>query len=208
MSLRTDYFLTWTPFMAFDAGYVTADGCITTDDGRPRGLKLGCQTRDEEVILGIRDRLGSHHSVHRDSVRRSTSVCIYSKRLAESLIRCCGILPRKSFLDLAFPDVPDEFLPHFVRGYLTGDGCVSRSKRGQTTVSFFGTRSFIAGLADRINAATGVSRKNVLHIRRTTYAVLWSRRTDLEILYAWLFPPGHYPCLRRKRDLLAAAVLR
>lgn len=208
MTLKFDYFLTWSPTVAFDVGYIRADGCIMAEQGRLRALKLGCQTRDEELILGLRDRLGSNHVVYRNPVLRCTTVSIYSRKIAETLVEHHNILPRKSFLDLPFPDVPQDFLPYFVLGYLIGDGCISRSKRGQTSVSFFGTRTFIGGLADRVAAATGLVRSRVFHVRSTTYGVQWGSRSDLNTLYHWLFPPGQYPYLPRKKQVLAEAVLR
>ena len=56
--LRKDYFETWTSSMAYDLGYITADGTIQTS-----GLKLACEQSDREILVGFKERLRSHHSL-------------------------------------------------------------------------------------------------------------------------------------------------
>ena len=45
-----------------------------------------------------------------------------------------GCIPNKS-LTLTFPDfINDELLPHFIRGYFDGDGCIWNGKRKKVVV--------------------------------------------------------------------------
>ena len=45
-------------------------------------------------------------------------------------LRQYGIIPNKTYLTKHLPNIPKEFLPHFLRGLLDGDGWISIDKSG------------------------------------------------------------------------------
>lgn len=80
----------------------------------------------------------------------------FSKRLRE-----LGVTTNKSF-NLQFPtkeQVPHPLLPHFIRGYFDGDGCISIGRRklghkSSAIVNIVGSRSFILQLQRVIESVT------------------------------------------------------
>jgi hypothetical protein len=52
---------------------------------------------------------------------------VQSKIMKADLIHLHGIKPNKSNT-VEFPNVPDEYMSHFIRGYFDGDGHIYRSK--------------------------------------------------------------------------------
>jgi hypothetical protein len=68
-----------------------------------------------------------------------------------------GISKRKS-LTLEFPNIPDEYFWHFVRGYFDGDGSICLVK-GKPVVSFVGSVSFVEGLSAAIHRKLNISKK-------------------------------------------------
>ncbi len=208
-SVNEDYFETWTPNMAYALGYIWADGSIN------RGLDqlfLNCVTEDEAILLAIRADMGSTHKVrttaadsrHGRNSRGQTGCAICSGKLIASLHDQHGLRPNKSRLDLPFPAVPDEYMPHFVRGYFDGDGCVNYASNGERTLTIWlcGTRSFLAGMQEAICRLTNV-RKNKLSCQHGLYSTQWSSRQDVFALAGWLYPAGDYIFLPRKRDKVA-----
>ena len=109
--------------MAYDLGYIWGDGSTgyVTGTTKPQNLHLKCKTADENIILGIRDRLGSNHKITRgvrllDSGNLSyyTTVTISNSEITRTLIEDHGVLPGKSFKNLHFPkNIPDDLFCHF-----------------------------------------------------------------------------------------------
>lgn len=204
-----DYFDSWSPPMAYDLGYLFADGNVNQ---AMTSIQLRCCTRDESIILGIRERLQSSNKLVRKrivekngTVTFRTNCSIGSVRLVKSLIERHGLVPNKTCADSPFPYVPEEFLPHFLRGSLDGDGTVSRTiHRGMPVcyLSWLGTHKFIRGLKNRVMSAIPVSETKTHAKRHNLLYVKWGAEGDLQQLCDFLYPPGEYPFLARKRERL------
>jgi hypothetical protein len=200
-TLKVDYFKKWSSVMAYDLGYIWADGSVS--DPQEQGiLTLRCKSEDEEIVLGVRTRLGSNHTINRRL--GMTRVHITSKPLVESLINDCGVLPCKSELDLHFPCVPSIYLSEFCRGYFDGDGCVHQSKRGELRVLFLGSHRFIKDLHLLLCLTLGLTfNKPYLKEGSPTISVAeWSAQKDVEKLRDWLYPQGVFPALNRKKQIM------
>lgn len=53
-----------------------------------------------------------------------------------------GCFQKKTF-KLKFPEVSNELIKHFIRGYFDGDGCVTIDKEGTLNISIVGTIDFL-----------------------------------------------------------------
>lgn len=121
--VNEDYFKNWTAEMAYVLGFFAADGCLTVN--RQRGNKyIEFVSTDLEIMEKIKFALRSSHKI--SSRKRgqnwlvSYRLQIGSKVIYDSLVDL-GFIPNKSKV-LDFPEVPQAFLPHFIRGYFDGDG--------------------------------------------------------------------------------------
>jgi hypothetical protein len=147
--MKHDYFKTWTKEMAYYLGWIWADGNIS--DGK---LQLGCATEDEELILGFVNSVESKHKIIRKeagkhkkgyNIAAYTKISVYSQVMINDLIDLHGILPRKTYLNPDFPNIPKEFVPHFIRGYFDGDGSIYKTKN-KIGISIVGTKIFMEGM--------------------------------------------------------------
>ncbi|MBI4434667.1 hypothetical protein HY635_02520 [Candidatus Uhrbacteria bacterium] len=133
------FFDTWTPESAYVLGYFAADGCMFRN---PRGsYYLDFTSTDRELIILAKRLLQAPQHISAFPPKRRAKKIRYhlqigSKRLFKQL-RALGFTERKS-LTLRWPAVPSDVLPHFVRGYFDGDGCIGvgtyargRSRPGQ-----------------------------------------------------------------------------
>jgi hypothetical protein len=196
-NLDLDYFRRpWSANLAYIVGYIWADGSLfgDTKQGAPHSLGLCCHQRDRHIIWDIRTELGSTHTFTPFGRKVRTHIC--NHYFVQPLVERFGLLPNKSDLDLPYLRVPDQFLGHFTRGYLDGDGWVSR--RG-TSTALVGSRQFIGGLFLHIREVTGATPGTPEDSKRTLRRVRWTAERDLCLLYNFLYPPGEYLYGIRKR---------
>jgi hypothetical protein len=158
---------------AYFLGYLFADGC---NCGKYINFNIS------EKDLNMLERLNKlvhpggrplYKSNARDSTFRyngqiahtktNYTLSIYSAHMADAL-SSYGCTPRKTNT-LVFPVeiLSNEMLPHFVRGYFDGDGCIStygrRDAYTQGYVSIVSTRSFCNTIAEIIKNTLDVKSK-------------------------------------------------
>ncbi|MFD2925707.1 hypothetical protein [Halobacillus naozhouensis] len=93
-----------------------------------------------------------------------------------------NIKPKKS-LDLKFPHVPEQYLSHFVRGYIVGDGCIYEHKEFVNIVG--GSLNFMESLFD-ILVNQWIYDDKGLYLKRK-----YNRFTENRLLEKeskWLYP--------------------
>ncbi len=218
-TINEDYFRHWSAAMSYDLGYLHADGNI---DGNCRRLRLECSSNDECILESLKRRLGSTSPIKRrmraHQASNTMSSMSYSTIDSLKLVRCLvemhGIVPRKSFIDPPFPNIPQEFLPHYLRGLLDGDGCVSTTirhipmARGRILeqhcgrIEWLGTLQFMRGLKDAIHKSIDVSDTALAPKRKNLLRAVWCGIKDLTAIARFIYPIGEYPFLARKREKL------
>lgn len=210
VSLKVDYFSIWSVEVAYDLGYLVADGCVSL--GEHANLLLECQRGDEEIILGIRERLGSNHEIcRRVRVQRSgykslmTRVQITSLPLVLDLIHRHHVVPSKSTKVIQLPEAPPALWCHFARGWMDGDGCISSSDKRCVDPTFqvywAGQEDNLLTLQRVVKEQTGVDPNQLTspYDQSKIKVAAWSAIEDLRELRSWLYPLGKYPYLTRKR---------
>lgn len=143
--------------MYYILGFTCADGCVYK---RTLSWEISNKFISDKLLLEkFSKELGSYRVV--EERLKSFRLRINNVRLVKCLGEL-GIVANKTKI-LTFPDVPDEFLRHFIRGFLDGDGWISmRNKRKSNEVSLgfvCGSRAFIEELAKRIKS--NLSVKNI-----------------------------------------------
>lgn len=195
-----DYFeIIDTEEKAYWLGFLYADGCV----GKNRkdkngehpgcGVSLGLKLSDEEHIDKFIKAVGfngnkKYKEIHlNDKIFYSCEMSLNSVKMADDLIRL-GCVPRKSLI-LKFPtkeQVPDEFLFHFIRGYVDGDGTIGKQYKQHKTLHMYprlgicSNEQFLEGLLDR----TGWKRNMIRHDSRShACGIGWTSREYLDLLY-------------------------
>lgn len=129
-----------------------------------------------------------------------------SKEIREIFERY-GITARKS-LTLEFPDIPNDMLPHFIRGIFDGDGGIYVTKRkingryyDRTKVHFTsGSIPFLECLKDKIESKLGNNVKITKGTRCFIYA--FEAKKDVKAFGEWIYADGHFGG-ERKRSTFA-----
>lgn len=118
------FFDKWNPEMAYVLGYIYADGSVYPS---VRGSYINVTSIDRDTVYKIKNWLNSLHTIREEpstwpNGRTRYVLRIGNKNLYNSLVKL-GLYPNKS-LTVRLPNIPSQFLSHFVRGYFDGDGCV------------------------------------------------------------------------------------
>jgi len=184
------FFDTWTPEMAYVLGLFLSDGNVSFDR-KQAGIHFCAD--DYTLLEQVNRVMGSNRPV------RIYSNCSYlrfdSPVLCASLIKR-GCVPRKS-LKLDFPDVPQEFLSHFVRGYFDGDGSIHFNKPNTIKISFLGTKLFLDKLQSRLGSALKMKPRYLTRIKSIWRFYVYG--DDARALCAWMYKNSKGLYLERKR---------
>lgn len=134
--INKDFFKVWTKDMAWVLGMIYSDGHIVEDKA------FSISQKDANILEIIRNLLDSNHPFTGGDKTKLYTFCIGSKEMVKDLINH-GLTPKKS-LTLKFPYVPEEFLSHFIRGIIDGDGWVK--KEGSVMNVTSGSKDFAESL--------------------------------------------------------------
>lgn len=136
--VNEDFFKTWSHDMAWVLGMFITDGTVSRNTHT-----ISFSQKDEHILRLIAKIMEADYVLAPFGTTKTTpSIVIHSKKIKNDLEKL-GIKPNKS-LTVPFPDVPEEFLPSFVRGVIDGDGWVQR--KGYVINITTGSKVFAEGL--------------------------------------------------------------
>lgn len=129
-----DYFsVIDTEHKAYWLGLLYADGSVCYEDGTPR-LSIALKEEDKYLLEVFLNDLESNAMVKTYEKKSGkykgnhySGIYIRSKKLCDSL-ESHGCIRRKSTTKTFPTSIPDELIPHFIRGYFDGNGSVFISK--------------------------------------------------------------------------------
>jgi len=198
-SVNEDFFEAWSQDMAYILGLIFADGNISWDTERSyRALTITAREKDSSHLEKIRSILQSTKPLSYSKKTNSYRLIVNSKKLCEDLMGY-GLTPRKS-LSVKFPEVPEDYLKHFLRGVIDGDGNVRyvdrpRSPYFEITISS-GSRIFLEKMAEAISSI-GVYAK-VRKVNDNLFILQYSCKRGMA-LAEWIYQDANL-CLSRKLE--------
>lgn len=180
------YFKTWNSEMAYILGFLSADGCIVSNQ-----QTVSFAQKEKYLLEEIKSALESEHPIIVNSDTGVFILNIHSKIMKDDLVNLHGITPKKS-RTLKFPDIPEEYVSHFIRGYFDGDGYVSYRNFFISIVG--GSIQFMNRLKE-IFEQKGFEPNFTSH--ETHYRVYVSGRKTIKEFSNWIYQDKNI-CLIRK----------
>lgn len=155
-----NFFKQFTSNTAYVVGWIASDGCISS---RGKDVRIALKQTDKKMLEKIADMieftgeigLYSQYDSRYDKTYHKATLTLYSKELVQLLTQY-KLYPRKS-LDLQFPELDDQYLLPFIRGFFDGDGSICRHGPVQWRVSFVGPQNFLEKLQQVINRICKIS---------------------------------------------------
>jgi hypothetical protein len=139
---------------AYILGFLYTDGCIYKYT-----LSLKLQHKDSEIIESIANvfsKYGYNPKIRQVSSNNNKYIemKINSKYLVQILISKYNLTYRKTYSIIWPNNIPDKYMPDFLRGIIDGDGCIyEKSKRVHIEICS-ASNSFIKGLCNYISIIT------------------------------------------------------
>lgn len=192
-TVNESFFRKWSNEMAYVFGLALTDGCLTENN-------IVIAQKEPEILRNISDVMKSDIPVVKRSNNGGKShihtLTINRKSIVADLARL-GLTPNKS-LTVPFPDVPAEYLPHFIRGVIDGDGWVH--ERGYTCRITSGSAEFAEGLLSVLLARNYNARIETNNYGgNDVYRVVISGKNDIKRLGQWIYADCGVLFLARKR---------
>lgn len=167
----------FTEESAYLLGFIYADGNIAWNPKRGyQSLTITASAKDKDHLERIRSLLSSTKPLLYSVKTNSYRLIVSNKELCLRLMEL-GVMPKKSLI-LKFPTfIPKEYLRHFFRGVIDGDGnirYVDREKSPYFEITIAsGSESFSKDLIDAIDKQIDVTTK-LRKVKGNTYILQYS----------------------------------
>jgi hypothetical protein len=185
--------------MAYVLGYWWADGCMRIK-ANTGAHQIEIASNDREHLQTIAQIIGGKYFLRKVSPQANTYVIAFCSKEMYQDIESHGGTPRKS-RTIDFPNVPTEFLPHFVRGVVDGDGTLAWNGDRPIIQVYSGSRLFLNGLIADIAQNTGIPEP-LPQTNRENWTIKWST-IRAKCLAAWLYVDHPGLSLARKATIAA-----
>lgn len=190
---------------AYWLGFLYADGCVLskTKNGKiSYVLEVSLSIEDISHLERLKMCLKSNSPIKIKLVKNKYQACritICNKKICEDLIKL-GCTPRKS-LTLTFPNeeqLPKELIPHFIRGYLDGDGCIYKGS-SDISVSIVGTLDVLTNIQDIMFQQFGLTKVKISK-KGNAYQCIWQGLGNAKTWFDYLYNYEDIIYLQRKFD--------
>ena len=186
--VNEQFFEEWSNDMAYVLGVIASDGCLFVDKEKRKSIRIGINIKDIMWLKSIRSLMGSNHPIYERQKDNIALLCIGRKKMFDDIVRI-GIKPRKS-LDLNFPKIPKEYINHFIRGYVDGDGYFGTLNDGKGNTylrcSISGTKGFLLSLKQIFSKIYGKEIGSVRFANRC-YELTYGGKKSINHFCDWIY---------------------
>ena len=170
---------------AYWLGFLYADGCVHSNN-----YEISVNITDREHVEKFKAAIKAfnHNITEIQDKRFQNAKTLYQfsirdKQLHQDLIKW-GCIPQKSLLINKIPNIPRDYVSHFLRGYFDGDGSL-HYLRGTNNyrISFVGTKDFLNDIQKELQ--TNVSLQS--NIAGKAYVLQIAGRRQIERILNYLY---------------------
>lgn len=138
-----DFFEIDSEELYYFLGFVAADGYISNND-----IEIGLNIKDKELLERFRDLICPDKPIYNKSRTNSCLLKISCKSRINRFKEFFSMVTNKKHAEIMFPIIPDEYIRHFIRGYIDGDGSIGIAKAYKNDKIYTGLRLRILGNYD------------------------------------------------------------
>lgn len=189
-----------TEYKAYFLGLIIADGSVILDSKNKKSFALSLVEQDDYVLYSLSKEISDNLLPINKSLythRQNMSHLRFSDAEFVSNLEKYGVIPNKTYHTF-FPDIPNDLLKHFIRGYFDGDGCVCFTKN-KLVVSFTGSKIIIPEIINKLLEANVINRIPAITDRGNFCSTSFAKRQSIINFYNYLYKDSNI-YLTRKRD--------
>jgi hypothetical protein len=162
-----EFFETWTEESAYTIGFFAADGWVSKRG--PESIRISFSQKDADILYAIKAEIGSGNVYAKQNGMHR--YYIQSVRAYERLCDIFGHDVCNKTHTLRWPSVPDEYIRHFLRGAVDGDGSLFKRTDGLWEFTYTtSSQDFIDSLVEHIERCTGICMKPGLNKLKVWHA--------------------------------------
>lgn len=144
---------------AYWLGFLYADGCVHSNSN-----EISITLKDRDHLEKFRKAIKSNNKIGESIDKRFSSMpkiyhfSIRDKQLKSDLIKW-GCVPNKSLTLTKIPNIPRDFVSHFIRGYFDGDGSLHWLNGTKNfRISFVGTAPFLKDIQKELGLSLSLGQ--------------------------------------------------
>ena len=145
---------------AYWLGFLYADGCVHSNSN-----EISITLKDRDHLEKFRKAIKSNNKIGESIDKRFSSMpkiyhfSIKDKQLKSDLIKW-GCVPNKSLTLTKIPNIPRDFVSHFIRGYFDGDGSLHWLNGTKNfRISFVGTAPFLKDIQKELGLSLSLCQQ-------------------------------------------------
>jgi hypothetical protein len=219
-------------FAYYLLGAFISDGNVFLDKNKPNTSKCSLSSKDDDWCMAIHTALNQEPKFRYRKDGRA-ELWFYNKDFFDWMVKN-KCVPKKSLI-VEFPQVPQEFLPDFIRGCMDGDGCITtcsykkQSKNKTKVYEYIKDTAYLCSASENflksfhsildeqglthsfcaVKASRGISSRGtpIIPTQEYMYRVSFGNKSAKEFL-EWVYYPGHQISMPRKKVLAEQVINR
>ena len=174
-----------TPQKAYWLGFLYADGCVHNNSN-----EISINITDKDQVEKFKEAIGAinHKITETKDKRFENAKTLYQFSIRDAQLHAdlekWGCITQKSLQLKTIPNIPRNYVSHFIRGYFDGDGSLHYLKGTDNfRISFIGTKEFLTEIQKEIG--TNVSLQH--GASGQAYTLQISGRKQVERILNYLY---------------------
>ena len=135
-----DFFNTDSEELYYFLGFVASDGYISGNE-----IEIGLNEKDLKILERFRDLIVPNKPIYYKPKTNSYTLKISCKNKIEKFKDFFDMTSNKKHEEMSFPNIPNEYVKDFIRGYVDGDGGIDTTKGYKGDKIYIGPRLRILG---------------------------------------------------------------
>lgn len=201
-SLNDDYFEKIdSKDKAYFLGLILADGWIQNNT-----CSVALKEQDKQILEVFKEYIQSNKPLYFKKKQKETwqnqySISLISKKLIKDL-ETYGIKNAKTDICI-FPNIPEQFYSHFIRGVFDGDGSIGLYEKG-ASFNIINSKQVIEKIENIFINLLGIKPTKIIKHKTKTvnniYAITKNSKKDIITIYNWLYSNCGNLYLKRKKE--------
>lgn len=199
-----DFFETDSEELYYFLGFVAADGYISNND-----IEIGLNIQDKHLLEHFRDLICPDKPIYNKTRTNSCTLKISCKSRISRFKEFFSMITNKKHEEMIFPTIPDEYVRHFIRGYIDGDGSIGKAKAYRDDkiytdlrLRILGNYNFLHELNEKTKSIYPHKTKAIIKKgKENVYEITYNFSTA-QALLEWIYEDSHIYLSRKHAKFL------